>query len=73
MAYYNIFRRSRSCTGRGRDLVFIKSVMAKDSVDALERFCGEKSSQTFIAVRAGWNGNSSFKVKNVQELNNAYA
>lgn len=73
MAYYNIFRRSPSRFGSGRDLIFIKSVMAKDSVDALEKFCGQRSSQTFVAVKNGWNGNSSYRIKNLNDLNTAYA
>ena len=50
MAEYNIFRRGVQ-TRQSQRLTFVCSVMAKDAVDAMLKFCGQKSNCTFMY---GW-------------------
>ena len=54
MAKYNIYRRNRSRDGK--ELTLVATVVAKDAVDAMERFYGEHSSSTFVAMRSDWSG-----------------
>lgn len=72
MSRYNIFRRNRLYFPE-TSLTFITSVVAKDSVAALEQFCGDKSSTTFVAMKEGWVGTKTYGIANKQALAQNYA
>lgn len=64
MAKYNIFRRGVQ-TRHSQRLTFVTCVMAKDAVDAMVKFCGQKSNCTFVAMPATWKGNQSHVIANI--------
>lgn len=64
MAEYNIFRRGVQ-TRHSQRLTFVYSIMAKDAVDAMLKFCGQKSNCTFVAMPATWKGNQSHIIANM--------
>lgn len=67
MSTYNIFRRMNGYGGNARTLVFVESVVAKDSFDAMKRFCGEASNANFVAMHSNWNC-KSYYIANAQAM-----
>lgn len=57
---YLIFRRN---LGRNfKSLTYVASVSAKDSVCAMQQFCGNTYHPDFVAVSRNWAGLSSYQI-----------
>lgn len=58
---YNIFKRGRNLR-TGKNLIYVCTVYAKDSVEAMRQYCGKNYDNNFVAMRGDWTGNASYKI-----------
>lgn len=58
---YNIFRRGAKLR-TGNRLIYVCTIYAKDSVDAMKQFCGQAQNCEFVAMAGSWQGNGRYKI-----------
>lgn len=61
MAQFHIFKRSVRSRHSQR-LVLVDTIMARDCVDAMQRFCGQAYDSEFIAMPYAWAGSASYVI-----------